>query len=299
MRGLPPPPAAPTSPDPGSFLMQRFSEAYPIWFCDIWGVVHDGYKPFPLTIAALKRHRERGGTVILVTNSPRSHLGVERQIAEIGVDPASHDRIVTSGDVTQVLMKLHGGQGVFHLGAERDHSIYDGTGVSRVPLEEAEAVLCTGLFDDVNDRLEDYDTLLREMKRLHLTMICANPDKIVKKGDRILYCAGKLAELYAGLGGEVLMAGKPFAPIYDLAMAEAGRIAGREVERAEVLAIGDGPETDIRGAADYGLDALLVAEGVTDASEGLHAVEAQVLGAVPHARIVATVHDLAWKQGGT
>lgn len=274
--------------------MQTFSDSYPVWFCDIWGVVHDGVRPFPITVAALKRHRERGGSVILVTNSPRSHAGVEKQLAEIGVDPASHDRIVTSGDVTQVLMKLHGGRGVHHVGAARDLSIYDGTGVRRVPLEEADAVLCTGLFDDVNDRLEDYEPLLDEMKQRGLAMICANPDKIVKKGDRILYCAGKLAEMYAARGGEVLMAGKPFAPIYDLALAEARRITGRDIDRADILAIGDGPETDIRGAADYGLDALLVAEGVTDASEGLHVVEAQVLKAVPHARIVATVHDLSW-----
>lgn len=289
-----PPRARPRSPDIPVRMMQRFSDAYPVWFCDIWGVVHNGVAPFPVTVAALKRHRERGGTVILVTNSPRSHLGVEKQLAEIGVDPASHDRIVTSGDVTQVLMKLHGGRGVHHVGAARDLSIYEGTGVARVPLDEAEAVLCTGLFDDVNDRLEDYEPLLDDMKRRGLAMICANPDKIVKKGDRILYCAGKLAEMYQARGGEVLMAGKPFAPIYDLALAEARRITGRDIDRPDILAIGDGPETDIRGAADYGLDALLVAEGVTDASEGLHVAEAQVLKAVPHARIVATVHDLAW-----
>lgn len=273
--------------------MQELSTSYPVWFCDIWGVVHNGVVPFPITVAALKRHRARGGTVILVTNSPRSHLGVEKQLLEIGVDPEAHDRIVTSGDVTQVLMKFCGGGKVFHLGPSRDHSIYAGTGVERVPLDEASAVLCTGLYDDVNDRLEDYEPLLDELKARGLAMICANPDKIVKKGDTILYCAGKLAELYTARGGEVLMAGKPFSPIYDLAMAEAQRIRGSAVDRAEVLAIGDGPETDIRGAADYGLDALLVAEGVTDASEGLHVVEATVLGAVPHARIVATVHDLS------
>ena len=274
--------------------MQHLSESYPVWFCDIWGVVHNGVEPFPITVAALKRHRQRGGTVILVTNSPRSNIGVEKQLVEIGVDPESHDRIVTSGDVTQVLMKLHGGGKVFHLGPSRDHSIYAGTGVERVPVGEAHAVLCTGLFDDVNDKLEDYDALLDDLKRRGLTMICANPDKIVRKGDRILYCAGKIAELYAVRGGEVLMAGKPFQPIYDLAMEEAARLRGHPVDRAEVLAIGDGPETDIRGAADYGLDALLVAEGVTDASEGLHVAEATVLAAVPHARIVATVHDLSW-----
>lgn len=274
--------------------MQGLSAAYRIWFCDIWGVIHDGFKPFPVNTASLARHRRQGGIVILVTNSPRSSLGVERQLRDIGVDPDSHDCIVTSGDVTQDLMRNHGGGKVFHLGPSRDHSIYDGTGVARVPLEEAHAVLCTGLFDDVNDQLADYDDLLNDLKRRGLVMICANPDKIVRKGDRILYCAGKLAELYAGLGGEVLMAGKPYAPIYDLAMAEARRMGGQAVELGQVLAIGDGPETDIRGAADYGLAALLVAEGVTDASAGLHVAEEAVLRAVPHARIVATVHDLAW-----
>ena len=275
-------------------MMQQFSDGYPVWFCDIWGVIHNGVRPFVANVAALKRHRERGGTVILVTNSPRSHSGVEKQLIEIGVDPASHDRIVTSGDVTQVLMRLHGGRGVHHVGAERDLSIYEGTGVARVGLDAAESVLCTGLFDDLNDRLEDYEPLLDDMKRRGLSMICANPDKIVKKGDRMLYCAGKLAEMYQARGGEVLMAGKPFAPIYDLALAEARRITARDIDRPDILAIGDGPETDIRGAADYGLDALLVAEGVTDASAGLHVAEAQVLRAVPHARIVATVHDLSW-----
>ncbi|MEJ1936349.1 hypothetical protein WDZ92_39655, partial [Nostoc sp. NIES-2111] len=146
-------------------MMKRFSEAYPVWFCDIWGVVHDGVRPFAVTVDTLKRHRAQGGTVILVTNSPRSNLGVETQLLEIGVDPASHDRIVTSGDVTQVLMRLHGGEGVYHVGAQRDLSIYEGTGVSRVDLTAAQAVLGTGLFDELNDRLEEYEPLLDEMER--------------------------------------------------------------------------------------------------------------------------------------
>jgi HAD superfamily hydrolase (TIGR01459 family) len=274
--------------------MERFSSAYRVWFCDIWGVVHNGVAPFTVNTESLARHRRTGGTVILVTNSPRSHLGVEKQLLDIGIDPASHDRIVTSGDVTQDLMCQHGGGKVYHLGPPRDHSIFAGTGVERVDPGQANAVLCTGLFDDRNDKLEDYGPMLDDLRCRNLTMICANPDKIVRIGDHILYCAGKLAELYAGRGGKVLMAGKPHAPIYDLAMAEASRIAGRNVERRHVLAIGDGPETDIKGAADYGLDALLVADGITDASDGLDAAQARVRAAVPHARIVATVRDLGW-----
>ncbi|WP_395684687.1 TIGR01459 family HAD-type hydrolase [Aestuariivirga sp.] len=287
------PSATPVLPEP-AHGMRQFSASYPVWFCDIWGVLHNGLTPFAKTVEALMRHRAEGGSVILVTNSPRSHLGVARQLAEIGVNPEAYDCIVTSGDVTQVLMRVHGGGGVFHLGPERDLSIYAGTGVERVPMEQAEAVLCTGLFDDVNDDLDSYAPLLDDMQKRELAMICANPDKIVRKGDRILFCAGKLAELYAARGGEVLMAGKPFSPIYDLAFSEAKRLMGRELAPRDVLAIGDGPETDIRGAADYGLDSVLVAEGVTDAALGLDLAEAQVLKKVPNARIVATVRDLSW-----
>lgn len=274
--------------------MQQLSLRYPVWFCDIWGVLHNGVVPFAITVETLARHRGAGGTVILVTNSPRSNEGVEKQLQAIGVAPQSHDRIVTSGDVTQELMRRHGGGKVFHLGPERDRSIFTNTGVERVALADAHAVLCTGLFDDRNDRLEDYDALLADFHQRGLAMICANPDRIVRVGDRILYCAGSLADLYIAKGGKVLMAGKPFAPIYDLALAEAALIRGRNIAREDVLAIGDGPETDIRGAADFGLDALLVADGVTDASAGLAAVEEAVRLAVPHARIVATVHDLSW-----
>ena len=274
--------------------MRQFSDRYPVWFCDIWGVVHDGVRPFDETIDALSRHRANGGTVILVTNSPRSQHGVEQQLLAVGVAPESHDCIVTSGDVTRDLLLHHGGVKVFHLGPERDLSIFAGLDVARVPLEDAHAVLCTGLFDDVNDRLEDYAGLLDDMKRRGLEMICANPDKIVRKGDRILYCAGALAELYDRRGGIVLMAGKPYRPIYELALAEAWKRRATPLGIDAILAIGDGPETDIKGAADFGVDTLLVADGITDASAGLDSAEAAVKAIVPNARIVATVRALTW-----
>ena len=274
-------------------MTANLSARYPLWLCDIWGVVHDGYRPFTENTGALTRHRNAGGLVLLVTNSPRTAQGVERQLREIGVDPESHDGIVTSGDVTRDLVVQHGGGRVFHLGPPRDLSIFEGLAVERCDLGHAHAVLCTGLFDDVNDTLEQYQRLLTDMRARNLEMICANPDKIVRKGDRLLYCAGALAEAYAALGGKVLMAGKPFAPIYDLAFAEAARLRGQPVPRSQVLAIGDGPETDIRGAADYGLDALLIAAGVTDAADGLEAVRSRVQEVVPHANIVAVVHELA------
>ena len=142
--------------------MRQFSERYPVWFCDIWGVVHDGLRPVASTVDVLSRHRANGGTVILVTNSPRSQAGVEEQLKAIGVARESHDSIVTSGDVTRDLMQHRGGGEVFHLGPARDLSIFAGLDIARVPLQDANAVLCTGLFDDVNDKLEDYDGLLAD-----------------------------------------------------------------------------------------------------------------------------------------
>lgn len=274
--------------------MQDLSVRYPVWFCDIWGVAHNGVAPFYPAIEALTLHRRNGGTVILVSNSPRTCAGVEQQLMDIGVDPVSYDATVTSGDVTRTLVLGHGGGKVFHLGPGRDQSIFAGLAVTRTSLAEAHVVLCTGLFDDVNDKLAEYDDLLAQMKSRHLVMICANPDKIVRKGDRILYCAGSLAAAYSAIDGEVLMAGKPYQPIYDLALAQASERRGSAVSRDQVLAIGDGPETDIRGAASYGIDVVLIADGVTDASAGLAAAEQAVRRAVPEARIITTMRQLAW-----
>ncbi len=274
--------------------MKNLSSAYPVWLCDIWGVVHDGLRPYPSAVTALTRHRASGGTVMLISNSPRTSIGVISQLDEIGVTRAAYDAIVTSGDATRVLVEAEGGGKVFHLGPQRDLSIFEGLDVARVPLAEAHAVLCTGLFDDNTETPDDYAELLREMKARGLTMICANPDVLVRVGHRLLYCAGALAEAYLKIGGTVSMAGKPHKPIYDVALEKARHARGGDFPRSQVLAIGDGPETDIRGAADQGFDAVLIAAGVTDASEGLEAVEAQVRRAVPKASIVAVMHELAW-----
>lgn len=274
--------------------MRDLSQAYPVWLCDIWGVVHDGHDHFAPAVDALRRHRHEGGSVVLVTNAPRRHDSIERQLARLGVPVESHDDLVTSGDVTRHLIALHGAGGVYHLGPERDLGIFDGLGVARLPLEDASAVVCTGLFDDLTETPDHYDKRLREMRAHGLTMICANPDKIVRSGQRLLFCAGALAERYEAMGGNVMMAGKPFPPIYQLALRRVAELRGKMPERSQVLAIGDGPDTDIRGAAAMGFDAVLVAGGITDETLALDVVERQARARVPEARIVKTVPALQW-----
>ncbi len=274
--------------------MRDLSTRYPVWFCDIWGVLHDGETPYAATVNCLEQHRRNGGTVVLVSNSPRSTAGVTRQLDEIGIVHAAYDTAVTSGDVTRDLMRQTDGR-LFHLGPQRDTSIFDGLGIEHMPIEAASAVICTGLFNDDRETPQDYDALLKDMLARKLTMICANPDRVVRKGKRLQYCAGSLADAYEGLGGKVLMAGKPFAPIYDLARRRAATIRDHDVPLATILAIGDGPETDIKGAAGQGL-ACVYMTGLHDDGVDVAVADAAIRAAMPDANILRTVSTLRWNE---
>lgn len=231
-----------------------------ILLCDVWGVIHNGVNPFQLSVEALKAARQRGQTVILITNSPRPAGGVIRQFETIGVDPDSWDDIVTSGDVTRQLVK-EGPEQIYFLGPERDIALVEGLDVELVSPDAARAVLCTGLFDDETEQAEDYRSMLESFRVRDLPFICANPDRMVERGDRLVPCAGALADLYVELGGETRIAGKPHAPIYREAMARARSIRG-SADQARALAIGDGVHTDIRGALDNGFEAVFIARGI-------------------------------------
>jgi HAD superfamily hydrolase (TIGR01459 family) len=247
--------------------LDAIADRYRAIFCDVWGVLHNGIHPFPDAVAALKRARDRGIAVVLITNAPRPWNGVREQLDIIGVADHAWDRIVTSGDVTRALIG-EGPRRVFHLGPDRDMMIYDGLDVDLVEEFEASAVVCTGLFDDETETPADYADMLVRMRARNLPFVCANPDIVVERGDRLIWCAGALARDYGQLGGRTLIAGKPHRPIYEAALAAAADLLGEEVDRSQVLAIGDGVLTDVKGAADNGLDVLYVTAGVHAAEYG-------------------------------
>jgi HAD superfamily hydrolase (TIGR01459 family) len=275
-------------------LMRDLSRRYPVWFVDIWGVVHNGERPFTDTVNVLALHRKEGGTVVLVSNSPRSEKGVTEQLNEIGVRKDAYDCAVTSGDVTQGLMLDEPSRRLFHLGPARDLSLFEGLPVKRVNMDDAGAIICTGLYHDDRETPDDYAELLAELYARKLPMISANPDKIVRKGDQLIYCAGALAEAYQKLGGVVTMAGKPHAPIYELALRKAFALRDISIERDDVLAIGDGPETDILGAANQGFPVVYVGGGVRDHVDDLDTELAHIRGLVPQANILMAVRQLQW-----
>lgn len=245
---------------------------YDAVFCDLWGCLHNGKTAFPAAVAALRAFKAQGGTVLLLTNSPRPATSVEAQIAGLNVPRDAWDAIVSSGDAAQIgLFSGAVGKRVHHIGAPKDMPFFTDIApdlaplaaqhpVTLVPLAEAEGVVCTGLKDDTTETPEDYRATLLQMKANGLPMLCANPDLIVDLGPRRLYCAGALAAAYEDMGGTALYFGKPHPPIYDLARRRLSALTGNDDPR--ILCIGDGVNTDVQGGLAEGLDTLFVTAGI-------------------------------------
>ena len=229
---------------------------------DVWGVIHNGVSAFPAASDALTRFRATGGAVVLISNAPRPGNQVIRMLDRMGVPRSAYDGIVTSGDVTRDMVGKRAGESVFLIGPQRDHSIFTGLDAPFSTAEEAKYVICTGLFDDEVETPDDYRDLLARLRARNLFMVCANPDIVVERGDRLIYCAGALADAYVALGGEVYYAGKPHRPLYDLALGEIAKARGASPALDRVLAIGDSVRTDLKGAHDLGVDCLFVTAGI-------------------------------------
>jgi HAD superfamily hydrolase (TIGR01459 family) len=263
---------------------------------DIWGVVHNGLKAFPEACEALHTYRSRGGAVILITNAPRPADSVQRQLRKLGVADGVYDAIVSSGDLTRHYVADRPGRKMFWLGPERDSSIYRGLNAVIAPLEQADYLVCTGLLDDETETAEDYRPMMLKARARNLPFICANPDIVVERGDRLIYCAGAIAELYRELGGEVIFYGKPHRPIYERAMELAAeRRQGQSVRRERVLAIGDSVRTDLAGAHGFGIDCLFVTRGIhSEEFEGIDQLDPasvkELFGHPPK----ALIRELMW-----
>jgi HAD superfamily hydrolase (TIGR01459 family) len=263
------------------------------WIVDIWGVMHNGARAYPEAARACAAFRACGGTVVLLSNAPRPFAAVVPHMASLGVPTGAYDAGMTSGDVTRDLLGAWQGRPLLHIGPDRDHGLFAGLDIRLHPAADAEVVLCTGLYDDERETPADYAGLIEALSARGVPMICANPDIMVGRGDKLIYCAGALAENYAAKGGHVTYAGKPHRPVYERVLAEIARLRGRPVAEDRVLCIGDGIETDLAGAHAAGLRCVLVASPIF-APGGLNeAVLGDLFAARPYAP-VASMPALAW-----
>ena len=238
---------------------------------DVWGVLHNGVAAYPEAVDALRRFRQGGRRVVLITNAPRTAPPIVALLDAMQVPRDAYDAVVSSGDVTRAAIAPYRSKVVHHIGPpEIDDSLYEGLGVIRGSAEDAAAVVVTDLNtdDDTPDMYEDRIKLWLSRK---LPLICANPDRVVEHAGRIIYCGGALADLYEAHGGRIRMAGKPYRQIYDEALRLADAAAGRPIDRSRILAIGDSVRTDAIGAANAGLDLLFI-------TGSIHAQELDAFG---------------------
>ncbi len=242
--------------------VDEIAERYDAVLCDVWGVVHNGRQAYPAACAALQRLKRAGKHVILITNVPKPRGPIPGQLDRAGVPRDAWDAIVTSGDAIRAELAQRAPGPMFKIGPDDyDRTLWEGLGLAQAPLSEAAFFAISGLNRD-DETPEDYADVLREAKARDLDFICANPDIVVQHGNRMIWCAGAIARDYEAIGGKVIMAGKPFPPIYDLARKELAAIARREIEPSRILCIGDGVVTDIAGANAQGLDSLFIAAGI-------------------------------------
>jgi HAD superfamily hydrolase (TIGR01459 family) len=247
--------------------LSEIASGHDALICDVWGVVHDGRRHHAAAADALYRFKEKHGPVVLLTNAPRVPAEVQAQCTSYGLPPDCYDAIVSSGGAAREELARRSAKGtlpLYYIGPDRDLPMIAGLDIARVPTGEAEAALAIGLRDDMTETPDNYAGELKAMHTRGLVMLCANPDLVVHRGERLVYCAGSLAKAYEDLGGAVIYYGKPHRLIYDSALAAAAlaaKAANRQSPKRP-LAVGDGLLTDIKGANGAGLEALFVADGV-------------------------------------
>jgi len=297
----PKPPMSPRSLAPPPILARagELLARYDVLYCDVWGVLHDGHRAFTEACDALSRFRAGGGTVILISNAPVPKERVAAMLDLRAVPRDGYDDIIASGEIALRHIAEQGYTRLYAIGpTDRDAATFARLPARPVALEEAEAILCTGLNDDLNETADDYRELLERARARRLPLVCANPDLVVDVGGRHYICAGAIADLYERMDGEVFWAGKPHANAYDAAHRATKRIRGAGVPRKRILAVGDSLRTDLKGAEAAGIDAIFIASGIhrdeTMGSGELSPEKLAVLFAPPAPPALAVLRRLVW-----
>ena len=245
--------------------LSEITDTYSLILCDIWGVVHNGNDVFPEAVNTLSAYLEAGGDICLITNAPRRSGVIRDYLLNMGVERHICKNIVSSGDCSYSWLSSIEDRPLFHIGPEKDNSLFSGLDLKKVSETECLECICTGFFNEYIESVGDYHKILETLLDRDIVMHCANPDLYVNKGSIRLPCAGVIAQSYAQLGGNVVYFGKPHPYIYDLALDTLLQSKQKSVSKDSILAIGDGLNTDIAGASNFGIDSFFIINGVHEA----------------------------------
>jgi HAD superfamily hydrolase (TIGR01459 family) len=242
--------------------VEELSERYDAVLCDVWGVLHDGRTVFPAAAEGLISLRAAGVCVVLLTNMPRPSSTMPGALGRLGFPDDAWDAIVTSGDAIRGELARRAPGPVLRLGRESDPGLWDGLGLRFVEDPDGAGFMAIAGLRGIHESPRDYAGALRAGRDRDLELLCANPDRQIRTGSHLRWCAGAVADDYEAIGGRVVQAGKPHAAIYARAFEVLDGIAGRSIPRERVLAVGDVPATDLLGANRQGLDSLFIATGI-------------------------------------
>ncbi len=276
--------------------LAEVADKYDALICDIWGVLHNGAKLYPGVEDALRRFLALPNKhVLLLSNAPRPGTTVQARLREIGLADDCYSGILTSGDAARALVaeKHAGGLRGYHVGPAKDADLVAGFETALTDFDRADYILLSGLYDDMTETPADYSETIKTWRARGLDLICANPDRLVPFGDRFIYCAGAVAEAYEKEGGNVIWLGKPHAHVYTVARERLHTMGAG----SRILAIGDGPKTDILGANRAEMDVLFIAGGLGQAQDSFDLNSAQGVSdflATEGAHAQAALEHLVW-----
>jgi|TARA_B110000967_G_scaffold196258_1_gene226632 HAD superfamily hydrolase (TIGR01459 family) len=226
-------------------------QKYDTYIIDLWGVIHNGVKLNPKAIEVVKNLIRGKKKVVFLSNAPRPSIEVKKFLKELKMEDQYLQNIMTSGEAAMLaLQKESYGKFFYHLGPERDSSVFFKIKENKTTLEKCNFILCTGLLENHEQDLNYYKDLLK--RQTSKKLICTNPDLTVHRGEVEEYCAGSIAKIFEMLGGETVYFGKPYKEIYKMCF-------GRE---EKVIAIGDNLNTDIKGANSMKIDSIFISNGV-------------------------------------
>ena len=244
--------------------ISEISDKFDVYFIDLWGVIHNGVQCYPEALKVLEKLKEQNKKIVLISNAPRPAAVVKVFLETIGLKSSGYDFLVTSGDITREYISLNSSKkNFYHLGPTRDIDLFKDLNVTLTSKEECEEIICTGLVSDEEEKLQDYKILLDFFLNKKIPLICANPDEVVARGEKIVFCAGALANQYKQEAGVVRYFGKPYSEIYSFALKKIRAHKDfKDKKEINTLVIGDNIKTDIKGANLSNLDSVLILNGI-------------------------------------